>query len=135
SGVAFAGYIITSQTCFKQLNPVSFTSINFAIILLLCLGTLPFNLASISINGVLIFMCFLVALTTLGGYLLTSFGTKLMGAAQASIVSASGPVFTTFLAFTILGDKLDFIQLLGVFLVTGGVGLLSLQNMYRKTAK
>ncbi len=135
SGIAFAGYIITSQACFKQLNPVSFTSINFAIILLLCLGTLPFNLASVSLNGLLVFMCFLVALTTLGGYLLTSFGTKLMGAAQASIVSASGPVFTTFLAFTILGDKLDFIQLFGVFLVTGGVGLLSLQNMYKKPAK
>ncbi|OYQ63931.1 hypothetical protein B9G53_14365 [Pseudanabaena sp. SR411] len=135
SGIAFAGYIITSQACFKQLNPVSFTSINFAIILLLCFGTLPFTLASISFNGSLIFMCFLIALTTLGGYLLTSFGTKLMGAAQASIVSASGPVFTTFLAFTILGNKLDFIQLFGVFLVTGGVGLLSLQNMYKKPAR
>ena len=127
--------MITSQACFKQLNPVSFTSINFAIILLLCLGTLPFNLGAISLNGVLVFMCFLIAMTTLAGYLLTSFGTKLMGAAQASIVSASGPVFTTFLAFTILGDKLDFIQLFGVLLVTGGVALLSLQNMYKKTAK
>lgn len=135
SGISFAGYIITSQACFKQLNPVSFTSINFAIILLLCFGTLPFTLSSITFNGSLIFMCFLIALTTLGGYLLTSFGTKLMGAAQASIVSASGPVFTTFLAFTILGNKLDFIQLFGVFLVTGGVGLLSLQNMYKKPVK
>ncbi|NUN65859.1 EamA family transporter [Pseudanabaena biceps] len=132
SGIAFAGYIITSQACFKQLNPVSFTSINFAIILLLCLGTLPFTISSISLSPPLIFMCFLIALTTLGGYLLTSFGTKLMGAAQASIVSASGPVFTTFLAFTILGNQLSLIQLLGVFLVTGGVGLLSLQNMYKK---
>jgi len=58
-----------------------------------------------------------------------------MGAAQASIVSASGPVFTTFLAFTILGNKLDAVQLFGIFLVTGGVGLLSLQNMYKKPAK
>ncbi|MBD2178258.1 EamA family transporter [Pseudanabaena sp. FACHB-1998] len=135
SGISFAGYIITSQACFKQLNPVSFTSINFAIILLLCIGTMPFTLSSISLNGSLVFMCFLIALTTLGGYLLTSFGTKLMGAAQASIVSASGPVFTTFLAFTILGNKLDFIQLFGVFLVTGGVGMLSLQNMYKRPAK
>jgi drug/metabolite transporter (DMT)-like permease/Holliday junction resolvase RusA-like endonuclease len=135
SGISFAGYIITSQACFKQLNPVSFTSINFAIILLLCLGTLPFTLASISLNGSLIFMCFLVALTTLSGYLLTSFGTKLMGAAQASIVSASGPVFTTFLAFMILGNNLEFIQVFGVFLVTGGVGLLSLQNMYKRASK
>ena len=135
SGISFAGYIITSQACFKQLNPVSFTSINFAIILLLCIGTLPFTLSSISLNGSLIFMCFLIAMTTLCGYLLTSFGTKLMGAAQASIVSASGPVFTTFLAFTILGDKLDAVQLFGVLLVTGGVGLLSLQNIYKRPAR
>jgi drug/metabolite transporter (DMT)-like permease len=135
SGTSFAGYIITSQACFKQLNPVSFTSINFAIILLLCFGTLPFTLSSISLNGSLIFMCFLIALTTLSGYLLTSFGTKMMGAAQASIVSASGPVFTTFLAFTILGNKLDAVQLFGIFLVTGGVGLLSLQNMYKKPVR
>ncbi len=135
SGISFAGYIITSQACFKQLNPVSFTSINFSIILLLCVGALPFTLSSISLNGSLVFMCFLIALTTLGGYLMTSFGTKLMGAAQASIVSASGPVFTTFLAFVILGNNLEMIQLFGVFLVTGGVGLLSLQNMYKKPAR
>lgn len=135
SGISFAGYIITSQACFKQLNPVSFTSINFAIILLICIGTLPFTLSSISLNGSLVFMCFLIAMTTLCGYLLTSFGTKLMGAAQASIVSASGPVFTTFLAFTILGNKLDVIQLFGVFLVTGGVGLLSLQNIYKRPTR
>jgi drug/metabolite transporter (DMT)-like permease len=135
SGIAFAGYIISSQACFKQLNPVSFTAINFSIILLLCIGTLPFTLSSISFSLPLVFMCFLVALTTLGGYLLTSFGTKLMGAAQASIVSASGPVFTTFLAFVLLGSKLGFIELFGVFLVTGGVGLLSLQNMYKRPSR
>jgi drug/metabolite transporter (DMT)-like permease len=135
SGISFAGYIITSQACFKQLNPVSFTAINFAIILLLCLGTLPFTFSTISLSGSLVFMCFLIALTTLGGYLLTSFGTKLMGAAQASIVSASGPVFTTFLAFMILGNALAPIQLFGVLIVTVGVGMLSLQNMRKKAAK
>ena len=135
SGITFAGYIITSQACFKDLNPVSFTSINFAIILLLCLGALPFTAGTAQITGSLIFMCFLVALTTLGGYLLTSFGTKLMGAAQASIVSASGPVFTTFLAFMILGDKLSAPQLFGVFLVTGGVAMLSLQNISKKAGR
>ncbi len=135
SGITFAGYIITSQACFKDLNPVSFTSINFAIILLLCIGALPFTAGSAQITGSLIFMCFLVALTTLSGYLLTSFGTKLMGAAQASIVSASGPVFTTFLAFLILGDKLSPPQLFGVFLVTGGVAMLSLQNISKKAGR
>jgi hypothetical protein len=34
-----------------------------------------------------------------------------------------------------LGSKLEFIQVFGVFLVTGGVGMLSLQNMYKRAAR
>ncbi|MBD2188688.1 EamA family transporter [Pseudanabaena mucicola] len=132
SGIAFAGYIITSQVCFKQLNPASFVSINFVIIFLICLGALPFTLATVSWSGSLVWIGFLIALTTLVGYLLTSFGTKLMGAAQASIVSASAPLFTTILASVILSDNLGFGQLFGVFLVTVGVALIHLQTMHKK---
>ncbi|MEI6427796.1 MAG: EamA family transporter [Pseudanabaena sp. ELA607] len=132
AGTTFAGYIVTSQACFKKLNPVSFTAINFTIILVLCIFTLPSIWGVISWQGNLLLMCAMIAATTLSGYLLTSFGTKMMGAAQASIVSSSGPVFTAFLAFSILGDKLEPLQVFGVFLVTLGVGLLSLQNMMGK---
>lgn len=132
AGTTFAGYIVTSQACFKKLNPVSFTAINFTIILVLCVFTLPSIWGVISWQGNLLVMCAMIAATTLSGYLLTSFGTKMMGAAQASIVSSSGPVFTAFLAFSILGDKLEPLQVFGVFLVTLGVGLLSLQNMMGK---
>ncbi len=132
AGTTFAGYIVTSQACFKKLNPVSFTAINFTIILTLCVFTLPSIWGVISWQSNLLVMCAMIAATTLSGYLLTSFGTKMMGAAQASIVSSSGPVFTAFLAFSILGDKLDPTQVFGVFLVTLGVGLLSLQNMMGK---
>ncbi|MEE3715629.1 EamA family transporter [Tumidithrix elongata RA019] len=135
SGITFAGYIVASQACFKQLNPVSFTTINFSIVLLLCTLTLPFISSSISFDGSLLGMCFLIALTTLSGYLLTSFGTKLMGASQASIVSASGPAFTTFLAFAILADKIQPLQVVGVLIVTLGVALLSLQNLRKRPAR
>jgi drug/metabolite transporter (DMT)-like permease/predicted nucleic acid-binding Zn-ribbon protein len=135
SGVMFAGYIVASQACFKQLNPVSFTTINFSIVLLLCLFTLPLISGSISFSQPLLVICFLISLTTLSGYLLTSFGTKLMGASQASIVSASGPAFTTFLAFAVLGDKIELLQVLGVLVVTLGVALLSLQKMRKRPSR
>jgi len=74
-------------------------------------------------------MCILIALTTIGGYLFTNFGIQLLGAAQSSLISAIGPVLTTLLAFSIVGDRLDISQLVGVFLVMLGVGWLNLQNI------
>ncbi|NJK33700.1 MAG: EamA family transporter [Oscillatoriales cyanobacterium SM2_2_1] len=133
SGTCLAGYLITSQTCFKHLVPVSFTAINFLIVLGLCVVTLPFFGAAFGqISGALLGMSVLFAAATLGGYLLTNFGTKLMGAAQAAIISASGPVFTSMLAFVILGDRLNGVQVLGILAVTCGVGLLSTQSMRRQ---
>jgi drug/metabolite transporter (DMT)-like permease len=138
AAITFAGYIITSAACFKQINPVSFTAINFIIVLLLsglCIGaSLPFQPSLIggfampSLWG----MCALVALTTMGGYLFTNFGTKLLGAAPASLVSSSGPVFTTLLAWILINDQLSRFQVAGVFIVTLGVLMLSLQNMTKK---
>lgn len=138
AAVTFAGYIITSAACFKQINPVSFTAINFIIVLLLSIlcvmVSVPFQLDLIgflmmpSLWG----MCFLVALTTMGGYLFTNFGTKLMGAAPASLVSSSGPVFTTILAWLLISDQLSRVQVGGVFIVTLGVLMLSLQNLTKK---
>ena len=58
-----------------------------------------------------------------------------MGAGQASIVASSGPVLTAILAYLITpGDKstLQFIQWIGVFLVTLGVLALSLERLSKK---
>jgi drug/metabolite transporter (DMT)-like permease len=70
---------------------------------------------------------------TLAGYLLNNFGVRFMGAAQASIVAASGPVLTALLAFFILpGDghtALEGIQWVGILIVTLGVLALSFEKL------
>jgi len=130
SGVTFACYVIVSGACFKEINPVSFTAINFTLIFALACLTIPFFAPSLLLmTPSLFFMCILIALTTIGGYLFTNFGIQLLGAAQSSLISAIGPVLTTLLAFSIVGDRLDISQLVGVFLVMLGVGWLNLQNI------
>jgi drug/metabolite transporter (DMT)-like permease len=139
SGVTFAIYLLTSQACFRQINPVSFTAINFAVILGLSILFVPFFLSSLALApGMLpglLGMGLAIALTTVMGYVLTHFGTKSIGAAQALIVSASVPVLTAILAFVLLSDNLSLWQAMGICLVAGGIGWLSLQSLHRKQVR
>lgn len=52
-------------------------------------------------------------------------GIQHLGASRAGVVATIEPVVTIGLAFALLGERLSPIQLLGVALVLGGVGLLS----------
>ncbi|WP_019499776.1 DMT family transporter [Pseudanabaena sp. PCC 6802] len=132
SGITFAIYLLTSQACFRQINPVSFTTINFAMLLGFSIPFTPFFWSSFSPSPGLWGMGAAIALTTVSGYILTHFGTKLMGAAQALIVSASSPVLTAVLALAILSDSLSLSQAIGICLVSVGMGWLSWQSIGRK---
>jgi drug/metabolite transporter (DMT)-like permease len=136
SGVTFACYVIVSGSCFRDVNPVSFTAVNFSLIFALSCLTIPLFASSLSLLTPSLFsICVLIALTTIGGYIFTNFGIQLMGAAQSSLISAIGPALTTLLAFLIVGDTLDISQLAGIFLVIVGVIWLNQQNMKKSPAK
>ena len=66
---------------------------------------------------------------TLIGYLSNNFGVRYMGAALASIVASSGPVVTALLAFLLINNPLQWVQIFGILLVTLGVGALSFERM------
>ena len=57
-----------------------------------------------------------------------SAGSRLIGAAQASLISTVEPVWTICLAALILGERLGPIQLVGGVLVIGGVILAQLRT-------
>lgn len=136
SGVTFACYVIVSGSCFREVNPVSFTAVNFSLIFALSCLTIPLFVSSLPLLTPSLFsVCVLIALTTIGGYIFTNFGIQLMGAAQSSLISAIGPAITTLLAFLIVGDTLDISQLAGIFLVIVGVVWLNQQNMKKIPAK
>ncbi|MGB3309468.1 MAG: EamA family transporter [Nodosilinea sp.] len=146
ASVAFALFLVAMQLSFKRLHPVSASLLQFSTIfiltsLILIVGSFfgldpgqPSQPAGLYIGAGLL------GLLTLLGYLFNNYGVKLLGASQASIVAASGPVVTALLAYVITpGEKstLLFIQWMGVILVTLGVISLSLERLtnQRRQAK
>lgn len=138
ASVAFALFLIAMQLSFKRLHPVSVSLLQFSTIfiltsLILIVGSffgLDPDRPSSSLG--LYLGAGLLGLLTLLGYLFNNYGVKLLGASQASIVAASGPVVTAILAYFITpGEKsaLLFIQWMGVILVTLGVISLSLERL------
>ncbi|MBD2105762.1 EamA family transporter [Nodosilinea sp. FACHB-13] len=146
ASVAFSLFLIAMQLCFKRLHPVSASLLQFSTIfiltsVILIVGSFfgldpgePTRSLGLYVGAGLL------GLLTLLGYLFNNYGVKLLGASQASIVAASGPVATAILAYLITpGEKsaLLFIQWMGVILVTLGVISLSLERLasQRRQAK
>jgi drug/metabolite transporter (DMT)-like permease len=140
SSAAFALYLIAMQISFRRLHPVPVSLMQFSTVftltsLILIIGSFfglqpgePSSQLGLYVGGLML------GFLTLLGYLFNNYGVKLMGAAQASIVAASGPVMTAILAYLITpGEKsaLHFIQWMGVVLVTLGVISLSLERLAR----
>ncbi|WP_225913885.1 EamA family transporter [Leptolyngbya ohadii] len=134
SGIAFALYLISMQISFRKLHPVPVSVIQFASIFifssisLIVLGVevAPTNRVGLAIGGLLL------GALTLVGYLLNNFGVRLMGAARASIIAASGPALTAFLAFLLTPGRqtaLQSVQILGILIVTLGVTALSFEKL------
>lgn len=138
SSVAFALYLVAMQLSFRRLHPVPVSLMQFSTVFVLTSVILiggsfvgiqpsqPHSTVGLYLGGLML------GFLTLLGYLFNNYGVKLMGAAQASIVAASGPVVTAVLAYVVLpGEKssLQFIQWMGVVLVTLGVVSLSLERL------
>jgi drug/metabolite transporter (DMT)-like permease len=138
SSVAFALYLVAMQLSFRRLHPVPVSLMQFSTVFgltstILIVGSFfglqpsePSSQIGLYLGGLML------GFLTLLGYLFNNYGVKLMGAAQASIVAASGPVVTAVLAYLVLpGEKsaLQFIQWMGVVLVTLGVVSLSLERL------
>lgn len=144
SSVAFALFLVAMELCFRRLHPVPVSLMQFATIfvltsLILFVGSFVGLAPSTPTNSLgLMVGALLLGVFTLLGYLFNNYGVQMMGAAQASIIAASGPVVTAILALIVTpGDKssLAFIQWMGVLLVTLGVTSLSLERLaLKKTA-
>jgi drug/metabolite transporter (DMT)-like permease len=134
SGVFFACYLISMQISFRKLHPVPVSLIQFASIFVLTSISLIVLGIEVTPNdrGGLFMGGLVLGVLTLAGYLLNNFGVRLMGAARASIIAASGPVLTALLAFFVIPGRLTVlhpIQLLGILIVTLGVTALSFERI------
>lgn len=70
-------------------------------------------------------LALLAVLCTYVPVLTIALGIKRIGAGRAAIVSFIGPVSTAILAYIILGEKLDLVQITGMAIVLAGVFILS----------
>ena len=143
AGVTFAGYVLLTQMAAGKLHPIPFSLVNFAAIfvfssislILLPLGIglgLPANLAAFVDPNVwesLIFGGFILGVLTLFSYLLNNFAIRFAGAALASVIGTLGPALTALFALVIINEKIPFIQVSGLALVTLGVAGMSLERM------
>ena len=131
AGVVFALEGVIAQSCFRQVNPATFTGLVFTVEWLILLTvTLPF--IQITLNSGLLALGALLSCATLSGYLLNNFGIKAIGAAATAIIGSSGPAATALLSVVCLSDSLNLPQWCAILLVTAGVGLINLARL--KTA-
>ncbi|MDX2188596.1 MAG: DMT family transporter [Bacteroidota bacterium] len=74
------------------------------------------------ICAILAFFC-----TVIPSYLM-SYGIKIVGSGNTAIAGTLGPVWTFFLASILLGDKINFYDVIGTILVISGVLILTLKK-------
>ncbi len=64
-------------------------------------------------------------------FLFYNYGVKRIGAGKSVIVSSLGPVFTVMLAFILLNERLDMMQIAGMSMIVLGVMALKLKNQIK----
>jgi drug/metabolite transporter (DMT)-like permease len=149
AGIVFASYTILTQICTRRfrLHPVPFTFSIFVTMLVLAglmvgaIASLPWLSHILPILKIVVdpsmwswlwASTIVLALTAIAGFLLNNIGIRRIGAAQAAIISASGPVFTTLLGWLLIQETLqDKAQAIGILLVTLWVGAIGTGAMHR----
>lgn len=137
SGVMLALYLVSMMIINRRkVNPVPITLIQnatmFVLSSLFLIGVRT-QAAPIDWTGLpgLLLSGLILGSLTIVSYALNDFGSRLLGAARATIIAASVPVLTALLAFIILpaANSLSLGQIIGIFVVTLGTVALSLERI------
>ena len=125
SALCYAGYLLGSGRLVQRVGSLRFASYAG---LVSCVGVLAhFFIASdwrllFSQPAPVYWLSFLMAaVSTVLPIVMTSEGVRRIGASQASVIGALGPVTTIFLGFIFLDEAITAIQLFGAGLVMAGV--------------
>ena len=136
ASVAYSLQGILAQISFRQIHPVPFTLVNFAVMAVL--STVSLLLVQIDIPadqwGLLWLISLFAAGLTLLGQLAYNIGIHLVRAASMSIVAVSNPVFTVAIAWVVLQESLQGRQFLGMLLVVMSIVALGQEQARRAKA-
>ena len=130
SGLAYALYTVNAQKSFEGIHPVPFTWISFATALgLSTVSLLILQGNNTDLNWIPMWVGgFLSAIVTLSGHLMINYGIKLIGATTAATIGATNPSLTAILAWLTIQESINSLQILGIFIVTSGIFLLSQEH-------
>lgn len=136
SGITFAGYVLLTQMAAGKLHPIPFSLVNFAVIFILASLSLwipwPAGLApniDPSVWSGLLIGGLILGVLTLFSYLLNNIAIRFAGAALASVIGTLGPALTALFAFFLIGEKVEFVQIMGMVVVTLSVGAMSWERV------
>lgn len=119
-------YIIT-EALSKRVSGVKISTYTMTAATFAFLGTWQFETVP-SEAGTWWLLILMAVLCTYVPVLTITLGIKRIGAERAAIVSFIGPVSTAILAYVVLGEKLDMVQIAGMAVVLAGVFMLSTEG-------
>jgi drug/metabolite transporter (DMT)-like permease len=140
---SYALYLIRSQSIVESMGSIRFTTIsNTFTFLCLCLYSLCFGLwpeFNINLNEYYYAVIISVFCTVIPFFILFE-GIKRIGSSQSAIISMIGPAITLLAAHTILNEKLDTSQFIGVLMAILGIFVIigddflskAWENLYKK---
>jgi len=127
SAVTYAIYLVTSQEIMKTIGSVRFTAASGSVTLGWMLIAIPFSGGydglTFPTGGIFWGSAIAIFCTAIPFFLLFE-GIRRCGATQASLISLTGPVMTVILAWLILGETLNTVQLMGGAITILGVASL-----------
>ncbi len=134
TGLCFGLYSILNKRAVRRYNAWTVTAYNLSFgILFLAVFLLPSTLAEVAAApGAWPYIIGMAIGPTVAAHGLYVSGLAHVPASNASIMATWEPAMATILAFLVLGETLDSLQLLGALAVIGGVILLG-RNGTRKT--
>jgi uncharacterized membrane protein len=129
---SYALYLIKSQSIIASIGSIQFTTIsNTFTFLCLCIYSLGFGVwpeFNINLNEYYYATIISVFCTVIPFFILFE-GIKRIGSTQSAIISMIGPAITLLAAHTILSEKLDINQLMGVVIAILGVFMIIGNNI------
>jgi drug/metabolite transporter (DMT)-like permease len=133
SGIAYSLFLVGSEQVIPQVGAEKFT------IYAMIAATLPTVLHCLALNHLQIWhypaevywigLTMAILVTVIPTFAITE-GIKRVGASNASIIASIGPIFTIFLATSILDEVISWVQILGTLLVLLGVFLISWKGKF-----
>lgn len=131
SALTYAIYLIGSGRLLPRFGTLQFTSyaMTAASLAVLVHHGLIYQWHLFHFAPQVYYLSILIALisTVLPAFMVAE-GIRLIGAGNTAIISSVGPVSTVVLAYLFLGERLNSWQVMGGFLVVGGVLLISLRK-------